>query len=280
MKSNPIGGITSNQANHNYMDVVLESLCALETSKDLFLRQNNTYVNVTFLTKEFVNLLFAVQNNPNIANSTAIINTYFNLAKRSNDNQALFNNPYNFLSFFFEFLDEEYNRSYNIPKNIPISSFLDINSTVNNLDFYLRNTPTSLISQNYFFYVILIYRCNYCRNVRYEWMKEKTIDFDINIYKGMARRPINVSECFQYYSAGKYTNCRNCGQMNQAVQSRQFYSTGKVLIVKLIKNSQINGQNDNNFIIDFNLDLTRFKATSKICNLNNFYTLKSRIGFA
>ena len=280
MKSSPIGGITSNQPNHNYMDVVLESLCALETSKDIFLKRNNTYVNLTFLTKEFVNLLYAVQNNPNIVNSTAITNAYFNMAKSKNDNQALFNNPYNFLSFFFEFLDEEYNKSYNIPKNIPVSAFQDINGAINNLDYYLHNTQTSIISQNYFFYVILNYRCNYCRNIRYEWIKEKTIDLDINVFKGMVRRPISLSECFQYYASGKYTNCRNCGQMNQAVQSRQFYSTGKALIIKLIKNAQINGQNDNDFIIDFNLDISRFKAPSKMSNYNNFYTLKSRIGFA
>ena len=112
MKSSPIGGIFAIKMSpeKRYADTVLESLAVLDTTKDIFLKQNNIYINQTFLTKHFLNILNIIHNSPNDACSLDLINTYFELAKNINNNEALFPIPYNFLTFFLSFLDEVYRK--------------------------------------------------------------------------------------------------------------------------------------------------------------------------
>lgn len=128
MKSSPIGGIFGNKMSNDtkYANVVLESLSVLDTTKDIFLRQNNPYINQTFLTKQFLSLLNILHNSPNDACSLEIINNYYNIAKSTNDNNSLYQYPYNFLVFFLQFLEDEYNRAFNIQKKFAVDSFRDI----------------------------------------------------------------------------------------------------------------------------------------------------------
>ena len=53
MKSNPLGAMFSDLQNpdQKYATVVLESISCLETTQNLFLKQNNPYINQTLLTK-------------------------------------------------------------------------------------------------------------------------------------------------------------------------------------------------------------------------------------
>ncbi len=114
MESFPIGGLYSKKGSneHRYANVVLQSLSVLETIKDSFLRQNNPYINQTMLAGKLLNILNVIYNSPNDGCTLEIINTFYQLAKNSNDSQSSFPIPENFLVFFLQFLDDEYNRLY------------------------------------------------------------------------------------------------------------------------------------------------------------------------
>ena len=128
MKSNPIGGIFGNKMTNQqtYANVVLQSLSILDTTKDLFLKQNNPYINQTFLTKQFFQLLNITNNFSNDACSLDLISAYSNYANSKNEQIALFQSPYNFLIYFLNYLEEEYNRAFNIQNYFQKSSNQDI----------------------------------------------------------------------------------------------------------------------------------------------------------
>jgi hypothetical protein len=98
MRSNPIGGMCNrNRTNeHRYAIVALESLSVLETMKDLYLKQNNPYISWAVLSDKFLRLLNDLYNTQNIGCVSDLIDTYNGIAQNSNNNQALFQIPYNF----------------------------------------------------------------------------------------------------------------------------------------------------------------------------------------
>ena len=128
MESSPIGGLYSTKGtnDHRYANVVLQSLSVLEAIKDTFLRQNNPYINQMMLAGKLLNILNVIYNSPNDGCTLEIINTFSQLAKNTNNKQPSFPIPYNFLILFLQFLDDEYNRLYNIQRIIPQNKFQDI----------------------------------------------------------------------------------------------------------------------------------------------------------
>ena len=282
MESSPIGGLYSKRGSneHRYANVVLQSLSVLETIKDSFLRQNNPYINQTMLAGKLLNILNVIYNSPNDGCTFEIINTFYQLAKNSNDSQSSFPLPYNFLVFFLQFLDDEYNRLYKIQRIIPQNKFQDIESAANNLQNYIQSMKSSLIFQDFYFSVIFRNICNSCRQSNCEWKFEKIIELKIDNYKQMKNGQVTLSECLQYYMSGINSSCPFCRQ-NNYFQSRIFYKTGKVLIFNLIRNNNIyTGQTDNMFKIDMNIDISRFKKNYSLNPQYNNYTLKSRICYA
>ena len=111
-----------------------------------------------------------------------------------------------------------------------------------------------MISQNYFFSLILNTKCNSCGSSKFEWANKKVVDINIDKYKKLKNGPISLNDCLKYYISGRNTDCKNCGQMNTAIQSRLFFKTGRVLIINLSKDSNFTGNTDPNFIVDINIE--------------------------
>ena len=209
MKSNPIGGIYGDKMakKETYANVILQSLSALETTQEIFLKQNNPYIEQTFLTKQFLSLLNTIYNTLGDACSLELINLYLNYA--NNNNNALFQHPYNFLIYFLKFLEEEYNRAFNINNTIEKNASQDIDTNINSLKQYLELNKSSLFLNNYFFSILLNTKCEICGTVKYEWGIKKSIDLVIDEYKSRKNGPINMNESLKYYTSGKYINLTN-----------------------------------------------------------------------
>ena len=236
MKSNPIGGIYGNKMSNDtkYANVVLESLSVLDTTKDIFLKQNNPYINQTFLTKQFLSLLNILHNSQNDACSLEIINNYYNFAKSINDNNSLYQYPYNFLVFFLQFLEDEYNRAFNIQKKLPNESFREIEKAINEIKVCTDSLSNSMIFKNFSFSLILNTNCSSCATCKYMGVFRKTLNLNIDQLKQIKNGVLTLSECLQLYSNGKYDKCQNCGQ-NYSLEKRTFINTGKVLIINLMR---------------------------------------------
>ena len=84
MKSFPIGGIFANKNSNDYKyaNSVLESLSILDTTKNIFLNQNNPYINQSQLISKFISLLNILYRTQNDGCSLDIIGEYQNLAKK------------------------------------------------------------------------------------------------------------------------------------------------------------------------------------------------------
>jgi hypothetical protein len=100
----------------------------------------------------------------------------------------------------------------------------------------LQSTKSSLIFQNFFFSSLITNKCNSCGVSNCEYKFEKAIELRIDLYKQMKNAPVTVNECLKYYTSGMASSCQNCKQ-NNAIQSRLFFNTGRVLIFNLIKNN-------------------------------------------
>ena len=276
MKSNPIGGLFGDKIakQQTYANVALESLASLDTTKNIFLSQNLPYINQTILTKQFSQLLNIIYNYSNDACTLDIINCLNNYATSKNEQNGLYQYPYNFLTYFLLILDEEYKQSSNIQK-IEHNSSQDIEKIASEIKKIIDSKKISLISENYFFTIIINNKCNACGTSKYDWAFKRIIDLEVDKYKEWKKSPISLSECLQYYTYGKNINCQNCGNYNNK-QTRLIYNTGKVLIINLIKNN-LTGQTDPNFQIDININISNLKKDPNLTPKYNTYTLKSRI---
>ena len=278
MKSSPIGGLFGNKMTNQeptYANVVLQSLASLDTTKDIFLKREIPYKNQTSLTKQFFGILNIIHNYMQDVCSLEIVNTYFNYA--NSINEATIQYPYNFLVYFLIFLDQEYNRAFNIPNDFPKNSSANIEKIANEINNTFSQVKRSMIIENYFFTIILNSKCTNCGTSKYDWALKRIVDLDIDKYKEWKRGPVTLNECLQYYILGKSINCQNCGNIN-STQSRLFFNTGKVLIINLIR-KMLTGQTDQFFHLDTNINISGFKKDS-FSSKNNNYSLKARILFA
>ena len=279
MNANLLGGIYSNNmsSEHRYANTALEALSILDATKNIYISQNNPYMNQTLLTSKFIDLLKTLYFTNNDACNIELINAYINHAKSSNNNQSLFQNPYNFLIFFLQFLDEEFNKVYNIQINFPRNNFQDMSSAAMNLQNFRRSTRFSPIFQNFYFPVVLNQNCRSCGLSRIEWTFEKSINIDLDNYKSRKQGTITLNECLQYYISSENVLCRNCRQFS-CFQTRMLFNTGKVLIINIQKRNY-SGNPDPFFKIDININVSQYKDSPQ--NLQYvYYTLKSRILYA
>ena len=182
MKSSPIGGIYADkvQKPQTHINVALESLAVLDTTKDIFLRQNDPHINQTLLAKQFFSLLNVLHNYSSDACSLDLINAYTNYANSKNDQNALYQAPYNFLTYFLCFLDEEYNKALNLQNNIQKNSNQDLEKLANEIKSVIQSNKTSIINQNYFFTIIFNNKCNNCGTSKYEWAFKYIIDLELD----------------------------------------------------------------------------------------------------
>ena len=279
MNANLFGGIYSSNmpGGHRYANVALEALSLLDTTKDIFITHSDPYLSQTLLTSKFINLLKTLYFSNNDVCSLDLINSFINYAKSFNYSQALLTNPYSFLSFFLQFLDQEYNKIYNIQVNFPRNSFHDMQSAVANIQSVRQSTRFSPIFQNFYFPVIFKNKCTRCGLSKIEWTFEKSINIDLDICKSRKQGLITLNECLQYYLSGENQLCENCRQYTN-FQTRMLFNIGKVLIVNLQKRNY-SGNSDPYFKVDININISQYKDSPQ--NLQYaYYTLKSRILYA
>ena len=283
MKSNPIGGIYTkkNTNEYQYINSTLQALSILEIIKDLFLRQNNPYISQAKLANKFLFLLNILYRTTNDGCSLDLIETFQNYAYNFKDNEALLPNPYNFLTSFLQFLDNEYNNLYYIKRELNKETFLNIDEAVNNLQTFYNSLKSSSIFNNFFFSIISENKCRLCEASKVWWSFEKVIDLNIDNYKKRKKEtgPITLNECIQYYLLDDTYTCENCKK--NCTQSRTFFKTGKVLIINLIR-EKLTGQNEVDFKIDYKISISQYKKdlNNEPQNYNFNYFLKSRIAYA
>ena len=278
MKSNPLGAMFSDLQNpdQKYATAVLESMSCLETTQNLFLKQNNPYMNQTLLTNQFRNLLNNIYSSPNPAPSMELINNLNKYAFTHKQDLNQCNNPYMFLYFLLAMLDEEYNNAFRIQINLN-QEFPSLELAANFFNQIYESQNTSIILKNYNFSLIMSNMCNSCKNSKIKPVFKKTIDLNVDSYLQQNNgNPISLSECLQYYFIPKTVQCQNCGQPN-VFQSRILLKTGPVIIINLMRNNYT-GFKDQNFTLDMNIDLSKYKQNKN--EGNNTYTLKSCICFS
>ena len=278
MKSNPLGAIYSDSKNpeQKYATVILESICSLETTQNIFLKQSNPYINQTSLTNQFLSILNSVVSSQNPVPSMELINNLNNYALSHNQDLNNSNSPYTFLYFFLTLLEEEYNKAYQIQINLN-QDFPSIDNAINCINQIYNAQNTSIILKNYFFSLLMMNKCNTCQFNKYKPVFKKTIDLNIDSYlKQNQGNHLSLNDCLQYYFTPKSIKCKQCQQSN-SFQTRLILKSGPVLILNLMRENYT-GTKDPNFTIDLNIDISNYKKDKS--EGNNNYTLKSCISYS
>ena len=101
MINNRLGAIFSeiNNPPQNYATTILESLASLETTRNIFLNQNNPYMSQTLITNEFRNIINNVYSSENPISAMNLINYLNKYALNHNQDLNQCNNPYTFLYY-------------------------------------------------------------------------------------------------------------------------------------------------------------------------------------
>ena len=280
MINNRLGAIFCevNNPQKNYATTILQSIASLETTRNLFLNQNNNYINQTLMTNEFRNIVNNVYSSENGISAMNLINNLNNYALNQNQDLNQCNSPYTFLYYFLEMLDKEYNNAFQININLD-QKFPSIENASNFFKQLYDTSNISIILKNYCFSIIMTNFCNACKTSKSKPVIKKTIDLNIDSYLQMNNsEPLTLNDCLKYYFTPKQVsvNCQNCDNSN-LFQSRIILKTGPVLIINLMRNNYT-GEKDSNFIIDFNLDLSPYKKDKN--DGNNNYTLKSCLSYS
>ena len=186
------------------------------------------------------------------------------------DNEEI--DPGKFISFFIKKLNTELNEIINVdtnPKDIEqykyfINSHLFPNGeekTVFNdfINIYSRRI-LSLITRNFFSVIKTQRECKFCGNKGFNYTMLNFIPFNINILKKKIKNKnnLNIKDGFACLShdninLGKNKNifCKNCKQVQEHKESKNFYHTAKNLIIVFDR-----GENCNNkTFIDFDEEL-------------------------
>ena len=281
MKSNPLGAIFSADTqfpNQKYATSVLESMSTLETTQNIFLKQNNQYVNQTLVTNQFRNILNSIYNSSNPFPAMDLINNLNKYAISNNQDLNQYNSPYTFLYYLLLIFEQEYNEVFQLQINLN-QEFPDLQNAAGFLNQLYGLPNTSIILKNYFFSLIMSNICNSCKSTKVKPVIKKTIDLNIDSYKQLNNgNPLSLNDCLNYYFSVKNIQaiCQNCHQ-SSFFQSRMIQKSGPVLIINLMRNNYT-GEKDPNFTIDLNLDISNYKQDKT--DGNNYYTLKSCISFS
>ena len=213
MKSPHIGGIHSIKVinDQRYVNVVLQSLSALKTTKDIFLVQNFPFIKDTNILRQYSSLLDTLYNTLNDGCSLDIIDTYNEYAQKSNEDHSLIPKPYNFLVYFLQFLDDDCIKALNIQREEQNNIFDDIDSVIENIYHCFQSNKVSLISENYFFSEIMNNNCQKCDSSQYQWKFNKTVKIDMNKYIEEKSEPTCVTDLLKYYTSQLKSTCQNCG---------------------------------------------------------------------
>ena len=281
MKSNPLGAIFSadmQYPNQKYATSVLESMSTLETTQNIFLKQNNQYINQTLVTNQFRTILNSIYTSSNPSPAMDLIGNLNKYAMNYNQDLNQFNSPYTFLYYLLQMLDQEYNGVFQIQINLN-QEFPNLQNAVSFLEQLYGSPNTSIILKNYCFSLIMSNVCNSCNFTKLKPVIKKTIDLNIDSYKQLNNgNPLSLNDCLNYYFSIKkiQANCQNCHQTN-FIQSRIIQKSGPVLIINLMRDNYT-GEKDPNFNIDLNLDISNYKQDKT--DGNNYYTLKSCISYS
>lgn len=210
-------------------------------SYNIYMLNNNTKSR---LTKEIFNLFYTLYQGQNPDSSNFILH-YLNDVK--NFNNAIANNPIDFLYYLIKLIHVENNFPSNPNQNMYTYENLNIAQKVNddyvrNLFFSLLNqTHNSIISQNFFTILKTEIRCNNC-SIIYSYQYKFMIKFQLsdfinyrncfNPQKSMYK--LNLEECFDCYTGGNPYKCDIC-RSHTAKSYTSIYSLPKVLIIALIR---------------------------------------------
>ena len=281
MKSNPLGAIFSADTqfpNQKYATSVLESISTLETTQNIFLKQNYQYMNQTLVTNQFRTILNNIYNSANPFPAMDLINNLNQYAINNKQDLNQYNSPYTFLYYLLLIFEQEYNGVFQLQINLN-QEFPDLQNAAGFLNQLYGSPNTSIILKNYFFSLIMNNVCNSCKSTKVKPVIKKTIDLNIDSYIQLNNgNPLSLNNCLNYYFSVKniQANCQNCHQ-SSFCQSRMIQKSGPVLIINLMRNNYT-GEKDPNFNIDLNLDISNYKQDKS--DGNNYYTLKSCISFS
>ena len=280
MINNRLGAIFSeiNNPPQNYATTILESLASLETTRNIFLNQNNPYMSQTLITNEFRNIINNVYSSENPISAMNLINYLNKYALNHNQDLNQCNNPYTFLYYFFLLLEEEYNNAFQINNNLN-QEFPSIENASNYFKQIYDTPNISIISKNYCFSIVMTNFCNSCKTTKSKPMFKKTIDLNIDSYLQMNNSgSLSLNECLNYYFTPKQlqSNCQNCNN-SKPFQARVILKSAPVLIINLMRNNYT-GDRDPNFTINYNIDLSQYKKDKN--EGNNNYRLKACISYS
>ena len=278
MKSNPLGIIVSEQINvdQNYATVVLEAFSTLESTQNIFIKQNNIIDNQALTSKQIQNLLNNIYSSPNLYSASELINNLYNYALNYNKDLNNCNSPYTFLYYLLTILEEENKKVFGYEFNIH-QTFPSLDNAISFLGQIYQSLNNSLILKNYYFSMIKCSNCSVCNSNNIQPLFRKSIDLNIDEFIQQNQgNPFTLNDCLKYYFSPKTAICKICNQLNES-NSRVIVNTGPVLIINLMRNGYT-GNQDQNFIIDLNLNILNYKKD--ISDGNNNYSLKACVCFS
>ena len=270
----------------NSYELVLQALSCLKTIKSKFADLELSENNNTLITNDFKLLLFGIFNSDKKFLKN-LIKTYNDKAK--NINEALLKDPYHFIKYFIQFLNEE-----NIPAENPnyFQTYTqekekekrNSSKIISLFKEYYKNTQASIIADNIFFSEIILIQCDKCFDATFDSSLNQILELDVDKFIKMKKEKypenndlITLNRCLQYeFLKESKTLCTICKD-NNATKSKVIINNSKVLIIYLKRNEH-KGVND--IKINEEIDLSKFNYNSK--QNDKFYSkyiLKSYISF-
>jgi hypothetical protein len=277
-----------NKSEDTYTIVALQSLITLNSIKRDLLFNISTPKNNTPLTNNFKNIIYGLFNLQNNIFYQELLKTYDSLAKFNNNSEAFMHDPFHFLKYFLEYLNNEnitilepsYFQLYPQAKK---NNQYDMKLTFDLFKEYCSKTQISIISKNIYYSQIEQISCFNC-NTYYNCSLKPILEIDLdkcinskkNSFSQIGNVNISLNEClFYYFNSTETIKCLNCNNYNANIY-KKLINSSKALIIYL--NRKVHkGEKDIN--IDFNINLSNYfnKALVKSGYIN--YSLKSCIGF-
>ena len=281
------------QLNFSYAHAALQSLCFLDTTKNLFnfMENNNIRYNNFFpLANELLKIIERV-NSGNVPDSQNIL---FYYGKKYMENQmnivsknVLSPDPFHFLYFLFQFLHLETNMSNNYDNtlfNLPVDMLRNDDFVYMQFLMFIIKTQNSIISNDFFNTVRYTYTCQMCGKYFFYGLQNiyrMNVDtiryFRDKTYPFKTGTNLELSELFTCYSGGMYTKCRNCGN-NKCPRYTRICFPGKTIIISLERKNHP-FKNDIKILSHFDLGPFISKTRTEGLNLNTIYELKAVISY-
>ena len=277
-----------NKSEDTYTIVVLQSLMALKSIKRDLLFDVSTPKKNTPLTNNFKNIIYGLFNLPNNIFYQELMKTYDLLAKSNNNSEAFMHDPFHFLKYLLEYLNNE---------NITIlePSFFQLYPNAKkqyqyNMQFtfeyfkqYCSQTQISIISKNIHYSQIEQINCFNC-NTYYDCSLKSVLEIDLdkyinskkNSYPQIGDVNISLNEClFYYFNSNETIKCLNCNNYNANIYKKLINSSNALIIY--LNRKVHKGEKDIN--IDFNINLSNYFNKNLVDRGYINYSLKSCIGF-